>query len=123
MKATLTILALFVGIVTFGQKQDIKIKKQGGLYEVTLFHNNGEVAQTGFITADKKLHGTWKSFDLKGQKTAMGHYENGKKTGRWFFWKGNKEALTQVDFGSDYRVANVYEWKGNSQLADSEIED
>ncbi|NIJ44612.1 antitoxin component YwqK of YwqJK toxin-antitoxin module [Wenyingzhuangia heitensis] len=123
MKTTLLILSLFVGLVTYGQKDNVKVQKQGDLYEVTLFHENGLVSQTGFITADKKLHGTWKSFDNKGQKVSMGHYENGKKAGRWFFWKNNTEALTQVDFGSDYRIASVYEWKGNSQLADNESED
>ncbi|OYX25681.1 MAG: nicotinic acid mononucleotide adenyltransferase, partial [Flavobacteriales bacterium 32-35-8] len=28
-----------------------------------------------------KLHGTWTSFDTKGNKVAVGNYENGSKVG------------------------------------------
>ena len=33
----------------------------------------------------ENLQGTWLSFDVKGKKTAVGNYENGKKVGKWFF--------------------------------------
>jgi len=121
MKTTLLTLLLFVGVCTFAQKDNVKVEKQQDLYAVTFYHENGEVSQKGFITADKKLHGTWKSYDSKGQKTSMGHYENGNKTGRWLFWKKQSQGLTQVDYGDNYRVSNVLEWKNNSKLIVSKM--
>mgnify|MGYP003668792394 FL=1 len=43
-------------------------------------------------------------FDEAGQKIASGEYLNGKKTGKWFFWKG--EELKEVDF-EDSRIVSV----------------
>lgn len=123
MKTALLIVSLFIGLTTFAQDNNIKIQKQGDLYHLTLFHNNGEIAQVGYITENKKLHGIWTLFDNKGQKVSRGRYENGKKTGRWFFWRDNSEALTQIDFGIDYRIASIVEKKTNSQLANSDLEE
>jgi len=123
MKKALLIVSLFIGLATFAQDNNIKIQKQGDLYHLTLFHNNGEIAQVGYITEDNKLHGIWNLFDDKGKKISKGRYENGKKAGRWFFWKNNSEALTQIDFGSDYRIASIVEKTTNSQLADSDLEE
>ncbi len=123
MKTALLLVSLFIGLTTFAQDNNIKIQKQGDLYHLTLFHNNGEIAQVGYITENKKLHGIWTLFDNKGQKVSRGRYENGKKTGRWFFWRNNSEALTQIDFGTDYRIASIVEKKTNSQLANSDLEE
>lgn len=123
MKATLLTLALFIGLIGFSQDNNIKVQKQGSLYHVTVFHTNGEIAQVGYITENKKLHGIWTSFDTKGKKVTRGLYENGKKSGRWFFWKKDSQALTQVDFGKDYRVASVLEKTTNSQLAENDSEE
>ncbi|MDO3695504.1 hypothetical protein QVZ41_11705 [Wenyingzhuangia sp. chi5] len=122
MKAFTLILSLFVGLFTYAQN-DVKIVKQGDMYKVTYFHENGKVAQTGFIDANKKMQGTWTSYDLNGEKKSVGEYKNGKKTGTWYFGK-NTSLVTQVDFGTDYRVASVYQLKSDkSQLADSDTEE
>ncbi len=122
MKATLLILSLFVGLVTFGQK-NIQVDKQGDLYKVTLLHDNGSIAQTGYVTADKKLQGLWTSYNTNGEKQAIGNYSNGKKTGSWFFFNNNSDLLTQVTYGMDNRIANVEKSMSRSQLADSDIEE
>ncbi len=120
MKAIFFTLALFIGSITYAQSNSIKVQKQGDLYHVTLFHDNGEIAQVGYVTSDKKLHGIWTSFDTNGQKTARGVYDEGKKKGRWLFWKNNSLALTQVEYGADYRVASIEERQMNTQLADND---
>lgn len=122
MKTITLILALFVGIFTYAQN-DVKIVKEGDLYKVTYFHDNGKVSQTGFIDANKKMQGTWISYTVTGEKKSTGEYKDGQKTGTWFFGK-NTNLVTQVDYGTDYRVASVYQLKTDkSQLADSDTEE
>ncbi len=122
MKSITLILALFVGVFTYAQNE-IKIVKQGDLYKITYFHENGNIAQTGFIDANKKMQGTWMSYSVTGEKKSTGEYKDGKKTGTWFFGE-NKNMVTQVDYGTDYRVASVYQLKADkSQLADSDTEE
>lgn len=122
MKAITIILSLFVGVFTYAQN-DVKIVKQGDMYKVTYFHENGKVAQTGFIDANKKMQGTWVSYTQTGEKKSTGEYKDGNKTGTWYFGE-HKDLVTQVDYGTDYRVASVYQLKADkSQLADSDLEE
>lgn len=123
-KTVLLMITLLVGFVTFAQDNNIKVQKQDGLYHVTLFHDNGEIAQVGYVTENKKLHGIWTMFDTEGKRVSRGRYEDGKKIGTWHFWKEDAKALTQVSFGKDYRIANVVEKQTNySQLADTDMEE
>jgi antitoxin component YwqK of YwqJK toxin-antitoxin module len=79
-----------------------------GLIEATLFHKNGAVAQTGFYTEDNKLQGEWVSYDIKGNKTAIANYDNGKKVGIWTFYQGNiQKEVTYMDS----RISNVNTWE------------
>jgi len=90
MKKILMIAAiLFSGIVA---AQEVKptFEKQGNTIKGTYFHENGEIRQQGFYNKEGKLHGEWKSYDATGKKIAMGQYDNGTKTGKWFFWEGEK---------------------------------
>ncbi|ANW96484.1 hypothetical protein AXE80_09415 [Wenyingzhuangia fucanilytica] len=122
MKGIALILSLFVGVFTYAQN-DVKIVKQGDMYKVTYFHENGKVAQTGFIDADKKMQGTWIAYAPTGEKKSTGEYKDGKKTGTWYF-ESNTNSVTQVDYGTDSRVASVYQLKSDkSQLADSDTEE
>jgi len=77
------------------------------LIEATLYHDNGEIAQTGFYTEDNKLQGEWISYDAQGNKTAIGSYDNGKKVGTWLFFDGNTKK--EVTF-KDARMAEVKTW-------------
>ena len=78
--------------------------KEGDIIKATLYHDNGVVAQTGFYTLDNKLEGEWISYDALGNKTAVAHYENGKKVGTWFFYQGNEIKEVKYD---DSRIAQV----------------
>ena len=93
---------------------DTHFEDHGKVYKVVYFHKNGTIAQKGFMTKDNKLHGTWKSFDTNGKKTSIGHYENGKKVGKWLFWTEHR--LTEIDY-IDHQVASVHEWRKKTQVA------
>jgi antitoxin component YwqK of YwqJK toxin-antitoxin module len=82
--------------------------KNGKLIEATLYHDNGVVAQQGFYNSEGKLHGQWISYDLEGKKTAIGNYNNGVKTGTWFFWVNDElhEAVYQ-----ESRLTTVNSWE------------
>jgi len=96
-KLLIMALMLVSGTVTFAQNTKKPVfEKDGDLVKATYYHENGEVAQTGFFTLKGKLQGEWISFDDTGKKTAIGNYDNGKKVGKWFFWKDNR--LEEVNF-------------------------
>lgn len=106
---------LCMSINGYAQKNDqVKIEKKGELTEATYFYSDGSVQQQGTFNAAGELHGVWTSYDINGEKLAVGSYENGKKVGKWFFW--TESSLKEVDY-IDSRVASVYEWKDKTQVA------
>lgn len=113
MKNLIIIAAfLFVGMVS---AQDVKptFEKQGDdVIKGTYFHDNGQISQQGFYK-NKKLHGEWKAYDTNGKKIAMGQYTNGMKTGKWFFWNGDK--LSEVNYNSN-TIASVTTWSNKSDV-------
>ena len=106
----LLVAAALVGVVSFASAQEKKnvYVKEGNLIKATLFHDNGQVSQTGYYTEDGKLQGEWISYDTDGVKTAAANYENGKKAGKWFFW--NDDTLREVDY-SQSQITSVNTWK------------
>tara|TARA_Y100001935_G_scaffold255119_1_gene266629 strand:+ start:1830 stop:2189 length:360 start_codon:yes stop_codon:yes gene_type:complete len=110
MKKTILFLAFVFSICTYAQDNKPTFEKVGDMVKATYYHDNGEIAQTGYYK-DGKLHGEWEMFDEKGQKVAVGTYDMGKRAGKWLFWEG--KMLKEVDF-TDNRIASVV------QLKDSE---
>jgi antitoxin component YwqK of YwqJK toxin-antitoxin module len=53
-------------------------------------------------------------FDEKGEKIAMGSYQQGKRTGKWFFW--SEESLKEVDFVNN-KMAKLVQWNNQESLA------
>mgnify|MGYP000303663426 FL=1 len=87
MKNTIFLLAFLICAVSFGQqKRDLKLNENTNLIDVTYYHDNGVVSQTGSYTLDGKLHGEWLSFNAQGEKTVSANYDNGKKVGKWIHW-------------------------------------
>ena len=107
------IIATCILSVSFLKAQDIapKFEKSGDLVKVTYFHKNGKVKEQGFFK-DKKLTGTWTSFDANGNKSTIAHYETGKKVGKWFMWK--KDGLREIDY-IDNTIARAFRF-GKSKL-------
>ena len=108
MKKFLGILVMLCVSFTYAQKdRTLKLNKDKDLIEVVYYHDNGEISQTGYYTKDGKLHGDWFSYCKEGKKLVSAKYDNGKKVGKWFYWKG--DVLKEVDY-SNNRIANINEW-------------
>lgn len=114
MKNVLLIAVMMLGSLVFAQDTQIKplFEKDNGLTKATYFHDNGAVAQTGFFK-DGKVHGEWISYDRAGEKIAVGQYNKGVKTGKWFFWNGKQ--LSEVDY-QDSRIAEITVWNNANSL-------
>jgi antitoxin component YwqK of YwqJK toxin-antitoxin module len=111
MKYLAIISMLFSFIVSAQESIEPKFEKEGDLTKVVFFHENGEVAQTGYFK-DQKCHGNWVSYEPTGRKSSMGSYDLGKKSGPWFFWKGND--LIEVIY-EDNKIVNVLEWNNGEK--------
>ncbi len=109
------IIAACILSISFLQAQNTepKFEKSGDLVKATYFYKDGKVKEQGFFK-NKKLTGTWISFDTKGNKTAIAHYNAGKKTGKWFIWK--EEGLTEIDYSNNV-IASVQTWKEETKMA------
>ncbi len=106
MKKIVFVLAMLFAVSISAQTIKPKFEKEGKQVKATYFHDNGEVAQTGYLL-NGELHGQWYMYNVEGKKIATGRYQNGKRTGKWFFWKG--DILKEVDF-QDNRIAYVKNW-------------
>lgn len=110
------LLALsFIFSVSLSKAQTVEpiFEKSGDEVKVTYYYKDGSVKQQGFFK-DKKLTGTWTSFDQKGNKTAIAHYENGQKVGKWFLWQG--DVLREINYNKNV-VASVQTWREDNRLA------
>lgn len=92
----------------------VKVENKGDLTEATYYYENGEIQQQGTFNADGQLHGEWISYDIDGNKLAVGKYHNGEKVGKWFFW--TDDSLTEVDY-IDSKIATVNEWTDKTRVA------
>ena len=116
MKKIFTTTIMLFTVLTFAQKERVlKLNKETNLIEVTYYHDNGVVSQTGSYTLDGKLQGQWVSYDTEGHKTVLANYDNGKKVGKWFYW--TKETVKEVDYSIN-AIANLKESevKGNDDF-------
>lgn len=106
MKKAIFFLAVMFSVCTYSQNTEPTLEKVGKMVKATYFHDNGEIAQTGYLLKGK-LHGQWFMYDVAGKKIASGKYIEGKKSGKWFFWEG--QILKEVDF-VDNRIVAVKNW-------------
>ena len=106
MKTAVLILGLVFSVYMYPQSTEPTLEKVGKLVKATYFHDNGEIAQTGYLMKGK-LHGQWLMYDVNGKKLASGKYENGMRTGKWLFWQD--EVLKEVDFVNN-QIRNVKNW-------------
>ncbi|VXB33976.1 Membrane-binding protein [Flavobacterium sp. 9AF] len=106
MKKIVIAAVLLASGMMFAQEIQPKYEVVGNMVKATYFYENGQIKQEGSYL-DGKLHGKWISYNLDGSKQAMGEYEKGQKTGKWFFW--SDKALNEVDFANS-RIAEVKKW-------------
>lgn len=111
MKKLFIVVVMLSISFTYAQKErTLKHNKEKGLIEVTYYHDNGKISQTGYYTEDGKLHGEWLSFCEEGNKLVSAKYDKGEKIGKWFYWNG--DTLKEVDY-SNNAIAKVNEWKSS----------
>ncbi|MDC0009277.1 nicotinic acid mononucleotide adenyltransferase [Winogradskyella sp.] len=112
-KRVLFLFALLFSIVSFAQQErKLELNKDTNLIDVTYYHDNGAVSQTGTYTLDGKLQGEWLSYDIDGNKNIAANYDNGKKVGKWFYW--TDKTLTEVDYTNN-AIASINEWQKGSK--------
>lgn len=99
---------------SFAQSNKPVTIKDGKLYQTTLFHEDGSVAQTGYYTKEGVLTGEWISYDVNGNKQAIAQYDNGKRVGTWLFYQGDTKKEVSYDNNA---IAAVKTWK----LADTRV--
>ena len=108
MKKIFVIAIMLCVSITFAQEEkNIKIVDKGDLTEVAYYYDNGILQQEGTFNKDGELHGVWTSYNVKGEKVAVGTYFNGEKVGKWFFW-ANNEVIREVDYDQS-RIVMVNE--------------
>jgi antitoxin component YwqK of YwqJK toxin-antitoxin module len=98
MKQIFTLFFLFAFVFT-AQAQEEKLKKteiKGGLVEVSLYYETGELMQHGFYNKAGDLHGGWESYNKNGEMTCYATYDRGVKVGTWIYW--NKTEVTKVTY-------------------------
>ncbi|MEO8234291.1 MAG: membrane-binding protein [Flavobacterium sp.] len=110
MKKYIMLTVLMLSGVIFAQPIEPKYEIEGNLVKVTYYHDNGQIKQTGFYK-DGKVQGKWVSFTEIGEKLSQGEYNQGVKTGKWFFW--NQNTLNEVDY-SNNQIAEVKKWSKES---------
>lgn len=111
------ILIFFFSISLFSHaqlEQKPTLEAKGDMILATYFHDNGSIQQQGTFSKEGALNGLWTSYDNEGNKLSQGYYENGIKSGKWFFW--SEDTLKEVDF-QDSKITNVIEWDEKSEVA------
>lgn len=96
----------------YAQQVEPIFEKEGNKVKATYFHANGEISQQGYFL-NEKLEGQWKMFNDKGDKIAMGNYDNGIKTGKWLFWEG--DIKKEVNFDNN-KIASVTNAKSKAPV-------
>ncbi len=113
MKKAILLALLFISAIGFSQEKETTYEKEGDLVKATYYYDNGDIKVQGYFK-DKKLTGTWTSFDKSGNKTKIAQYKAGKKVGKWFVW--NKNNLKEITYNNNV-IVSVNDWKSESRLA------
>ncbi|WP_024768184.1 MULTISPECIES: toxin-antitoxin system YwqK family antitoxin [Aquimarina] len=113
MKKIIVAMAILFSATAMAQDVKPTFEKQGDQIKGTFYFEDGTVRQQGFYNKEGKLHGEWKSYDATGKKIAMGQYNNGVKTGKWFFWNADK--LSEVNYNKN-QIADVTTWSGKDNV-------
>ena len=98
MKNCVILVAILFSGMLLAQETNPTLEIVGQRVKTTYYYENGKVQQDGFFK-NGKLDGVWTSYDTNGNKTAIGEYTNGVKTGKWLFMNDNK--VSEVNFDNN----------------------
>ena len=87
MKKMLLISMLMISAVVFSQDKPESESLDENV-TVTYYYKNGNVKKVGDLV-DGKLEGKWISYSEAGIVTAIAHYKEGKKHGKWQYFEGS----------------------------------
>jgi len=113
MKKLILLAVFFIAAQGFSQENETTFEKEGELVKATYYFDNGSVKVQGFFK-NKKLTGTWTSYDINGNKTQIAQYNEGNKVGKWFVW--NDASLKEITYKNNF-IVSVNDWKSESRLA------
>ncbi len=117
MKRVILLLGLVLGVfIANGQdKKDQNFNEETKLIEVTYYHENDVISQQGTFNLEGKLHGKWTSYSEEGTKIAEGSYNNGLKTGTWYFW--SNDVVKEIEYDNNV-IASIDGIKKTNRLVD-----
>ena len=95
MKFPFILSILLFGFSSYAQEtNELKTEKlfvkEGNVVKVTEYHNNGKIAQEGYLK-NNKLHGKWVSYSSEGEKISIANYKKVNVMGHGYF--GIKQAV------------------------------
>ncbi len=99
------ILAQGINKVQYDGNGGIKSSIYGsdaGNYTFTHYYNSGIKSSTGKFK-DGVKHGTWKTWDETGKLTAVAHYKNGEKTGKWIISETDNSSF-EISFHHNHMI-------------------
>ncbi|WP_372794662.1 membrane-binding protein [Lutibacter sp.] len=109
MKLIINIFIVLFSITAFSQEQKVDYKKvDNDLVQATYYFadNSTIIEREGFFNKEGKLHNTWISYDLQGNKTVIANYNNGEKDGVWTYFKNDKINIVTY---KENKIINVEE--------------
>src|SRR5210317_824675 len=109
MKKLLLTLAFLLSLtlVDAQTEDNIKMVQLGSLVEVTIYYDNGNIMQHGFMTNDNKLHASWESYYEDGRKKCVAHYDKGYKVGIWYYYFMDKTQRVTYDKNKIIKVEDL----------------
>lgn len=112
----LAVFFLSVGIFAQDELSNTVVEKEGNLLKVSMYHDNGQLAQQGFLK-NNKLHGKWVRYAQDGSQQCIAFYKKGKREGTWLFW--NDDQLTQVEF-KENAIVRELTWESSSKIVSAQ---
>ena len=109
MKKLIIFIAVFAfcSTLTAQEKKNQKIEQVGDLFEVTIYYDNGQIMQHGFLTKENQLHASWESYYENGNRKCIATYNNGAKVGTWFYYYFDKRTKVVYDNNEIVEVEDI----------------
>lgn len=106
-KILISSIFIFCTILCYAQvPKNQKIEPVGDLFEVTIYYDDGNIMQHGFLTKDNELHASWESYYPNGNRKCVAIYDHGDKVGTWYYWFMDKK--TKVTYENN-KIVEVQE--------------
>ena len=107
-KIIIFLIFVFCTIFSYSQeRENQKIEPIGDLFEVTIYYDDGNIMQHGFLTKDNKLHASWDSYYPNGNRKSVAFYDHGEKVGTWYYWFMDKKTKVVYNHNKIVKVEEL----------------